>query len=105
MIFTVFYFVSKRSDLPLELRPTVMALLVGNIISLLAGSIIYSAMVIGSNIEVILGFMLQFLMAFLVENSLEALAGLFVGYVIRNKLTLNARASFAYAMITLKYKS
>ena len=87
LIFAVFYFISKRSDSPLELRPTVLALLVGNIPSLVVGAIIYSGLVIGANVEIILELLVQFFMAYLVENCFVALAGLFVGYVRRTKPT------------------
>ena len=90
LIFAAFYFFSKRSDSPLELRPTVLALLFGNIPSLVVGAIIYSGLVIGANVEVILELLAQFFMAYLVENCLVALAGLFVGYVRRTKSALGA---------------
>ena len=41
LIFAVFYFIGKKLDLNLELRPVMLALLIGNFASLIIGSIIY----------------------------------------------------------------
>ena len=87
LIFAVFYFMEKETDLKLELRPILLALLIGNIASFFIGSIIYSSTLMGITVDLVLGITLQVLVALLVANLLAALAGLSMGNIRLKKLT------------------
>ena len=89
LICAVFYFIGKKPDLKLELRPILLALLIGNIASFFIGSIVYVA-ILAFTVDLILVIVLQSLLTFLVADVLAALAGLSMGYIRRKKLTLSA---------------
>lgn len=87
LIFAVFYFIGKKPELKLELRPILLALLIGFLASFFVGSIVYSAMVMELTLGYILAIMLQFIVTFFAADLLAALAGLSIGYIKQKKLT------------------
>ena len=90
LFFAVFYFIGKKPDFELELRPNLLALLIGNIASFFIGSIVYSSTLMGTTVGLFLALVLQSLLVFFVANVLAALAGLSLGHIRRKKLTLSA---------------
>lgn len=90
LIFVVFYFIGKKPELTLELRPILLALLIGFLASFFVASIVYSTMIMEMTVVFILVIMLQYIVNFFVADFLAALAGLSIGYIKRRKLTLTA---------------
>ncbi len=94
LIFAAFYFIGKNPNIAFELKPIMLALLIGNIPSLFIGSILCQAVESIKNIEGLLSafyFLGTFvgLMAYLLPiYLLSALAGLSIGYIRQRKLTL-----------------
>lgn len=88
LIFAGFYFIGKKPDLILKLRPILLALLIGNIVSFFVGSIVYSVLVM-EGVDSFLGMLLQSLLAYFAANFLAALAGLSISHLRRKKLTLS----------------
>ena len=88
LIFTVFYFIGKKPNHTLELRPIMLALLIGFILSFFVGSIIYSAMwELTLTVVNFLENLLQSIIVFFVAYFLAALAGLSIGQNKQKKLT------------------
>ena len=87
LIFTVFYYFGKKPNQKLELQQILLALLVGNITSLYVGSIVYYA-ILTEHLGIILGSIMQATMTFFVADILAALAGLYISYTKRKKLTI-----------------
>jgi len=90
LIFAVFYFMGKKTDLTVELRPILLALLIGNIASIVIGSIVYPVIALEISVGSILQVMLAFTITYFVTDVFVALAGLFTGNNRRKKLTLSA---------------
>ena len=87
LIFAVFYFIGKKPELKLELRPILLTLLIGFLASFFVGSIIYSAMVMEMTAGYILTVMLYFTMTFFAADLFATLAGLSIGHTRQKKLT------------------
>jgi RsiW-degrading membrane proteinase PrsW (M82 family) len=87
LIFAVFYFIGKKPELKLELRPILLTLLIGFLASFFVGSIIYSAMVMEMTVDYILAIMLHFIMTFFAADLFATLAGLSIGHNRQKKLT------------------
>jgi len=90
VIFAVFYFIGKKPDTTFEPRPILLALVIGNIVSLVVASIVYSATVLDITVARILEVLLQSALNYFVVDFLVALAGLSICHIRRKKLTLNA---------------
>ena len=87
LIFVVFYFIGKKPELKLELRPILLALLIGFLASFFVGSIIYSALVMEMTVGYDVSIMLYFIMTFFAAYLFAALAGLSIGHTRQKKLT------------------
>ena len=87
LIFAVFYFIGKKPNLLFELKPIMLALLIGNIASLFVSSILHTATDMTSNLSHFLGILLQPMLTLLPAFFLSALAGLSIGYIRQKKLT------------------
>ena len=87
LIFAVFYFIGKKPELKLELRPILLTLLIGFLASFFVSSIIYSAMVLEMTVDYILAIMLDFIVTFFAADLFATLAGLSIGHTRQKKLT------------------
>lgn len=85
LLFALFYYIGKKPYINFEMRPILLALLIGNIVSSLFGPIIYLAIEVRtvSLIQIIL----QSMLTYFVVDFLVALAGLSMGYIKQKKLT------------------
>ena len=90
LVFTGFYFVGKNPNLKFKLKPIMLALIIGNIASLLIGSILYPAMALPPSAFYFLSTFLGLIAYMLPSFLLSALAGLSIGYIRRKKSTLPA---------------
>jgi hypothetical protein len=92
LIFAVFYFIGKKLDLNLELRPVMLALLIGNFASLIIGSIIYSVILARGTISIVnvSENVLISIATLLAVDFFAAFTGLSIGYIRQKKLTLTA---------------
>ena len=90
LIFAVFYFIGKKPDLTLELRSIIVALLIGNIASIIVGSIAYTAAAWEPSVYFFAASTLHFAIMFLAADFLGALAGLSIGYIRQKKLMLTS---------------
>ncbi len=95
LLFALFYYIGKKPFLTFEMRPILLALLIGNIASSLIGSIIYltiAEMTVGNILGLggILGYIFQSILTYFVVDYLAALAGLSIGYIRQKKLALIA---------------
>ena len=90
LIFAVFYFIGKKPNLIFELKTILLALLIGNIVSLFISSILRSAIGIEMSVFSISILMLQFTSTLLPALFFSALAGLAIGYIRGKSLTLSA---------------
>ena len=88
LIFTVFYFVGKKTNLMFELKSILSALLIGNIVSLFVITIISSAIQNEMSISYIADYGGGLMLIFLSVYVLSALAGLSLGYVRLKNLTM-----------------
>ena len=87
-IFALFYYIGKKPYLTFEMRPILLALLTGNIASLVVGPIVYLAISgITPYYVQILALILESTLTYFVVDYLAALAGLSIGYVRQKKLT------------------
>lgn len=90
LIFAVFYFIGKKPTLIFELKPIMLALLIGNIASFFISSIIHMDFEMTMSVFAILGSMLGLTFSLLPAFFLAALAGLSIGYIRQKKSTLTA---------------
>ena len=80
LIFAVFYYFGKKSNIVFEIRQIMFALFIGNIASFLVGSLFFTAIFMQITIFYFTVFLLQFIFAFFVTSFLLGLAGLYMGY-------------------------
>ena len=90
LIFTVFYFIGKKPNLLFELKPIMLALLIGNIASLFVSSILHTATVMVSHLPHFLDLIQQLMLTLLPAFFLSSLAGLSIGYIRQKKLMLTS---------------
>ncbi len=88
LIFAVFYFIGKKPNLLFELKPIMLALLIGNIASLFVSSILHTATDMVSDLSHFSGILLQLMLTLLPAFFLSALAGLSIGYIRQKKLSI-----------------
>jgi len=89
LLFALFYYLGKKSYINFEMRPILLALLIGTIVSSLFGPIIYLA-ITGYTVRffvIIPEIILQSTLSHFVVDFLVALAGLSMGYIKQKKLT------------------
>lgn len=89
-MFAAFYFIGKNPNLTFELKPIMLALLIGNISSLFVGSILRSAIEPSPFASYFLDTLLWLIAYLLPLYLLSALAGSHVGHARQPKLTLIA---------------
>ena len=90
VIFAVFYFIGKKPDTTFEPRQILLALVIGNMVAHVVGSIVYSAIVLDITVASILQVLLESTLNYFVVDLLVALGGLSMGLIRRKKFTLNA---------------
>ncbi len=95
LIFVVFYFIGKKPNLTFELKPILLALLIGNVASLFISSVIRMAVEMAISVFAILGSMLGLTLILLPVFFLAALAGLSIGYIRRKKSTSIAESELS----------
>ena len=82
LIFALFYYIGKKPYIAFEMRPILLALIIGNVASLFVGSIVYTAISgITTYYIQILVLILELTLNYFVVDFLAALAGLSIGFI------------------------
>jgi hypothetical protein len=88
LIFALFYYIGKKPYITFEMRPILLALIIGNVASLFVGSIVYTAISgITAYYIQILVMILEFTLNYFVVDFLAALAGLSIRYIRKKSST------------------